>query len=215
MHNIIYDFLGLNKEIFLFINKTTNFGVIPYVLQIISKFFFIGNFAVYYFIICLYCYFKLKKLPDPKIKFIPIYNNLVKAGTCYTLFGFTYAALKFGINLPRPFCSLLPTEFMTIIDTQTQRCFSSFPSAHTGLAIIIAYYLWPHLKKSQQIMMSLLIIILAISRMTLAMHYPADIIYGGFIAYSLIILSNNLVDALEIKIMQSIRDFVYMLLFNK
>ncbi len=214
MYNVIYNFFGLNKTAFIFINELTNFGLIPNTLKLISQFFFIGNFSVYYFIICLYCYFKLKKLPNPKIKFIPIYNNLVKAGTCYALFGFTYAALKFGINLPRPFCSLSSTEFTTILNITNERCLSSFPSAHTGLAIIITYYLWPHLKKYQQTIMCLLIPTVAISRITLAMHYPADLLYGAIIAGILIFLSNRLVDSLQNKIIQPTGNFVFRMIFR-
>ena len=214
MHNVIYDFFGLNKVIFIFINEITNVGLLPNILKIISQIFFIGNFAVYYFIICLYCYFKLKKLPNPKIKFIPIYNNLIKAGICYALFGFIYAALKFGINLPRPFCSLSSSEFTTILDITNERCLSSFPSAHTGLAIIIAYYLWPYLQHYQKIIMSSLIIAVAISRITLAMHYPADILYSTFIACILIFISNRLVNSLQNKILQPIGNCVYRLLFG-
>lgn len=214
MYNVIYDFFGLNKIIFIFINKLTNFGIIPNILKIVSQLFFIGNFAVYYFIICLFCYFKLKKLPDQEIKFTPIYNNLVKAGTCYALFGFTYAALKFSINLPRPFCSLSSTEFSTIVDIANERCLSSFPSAHTGLSIIIAYYLWPHLKKYQQIIMLLLIPTVAVSRITLAMHYPADIIYSAIIAGILIFSSNKLVYSLQNQVVQPIGNFIFRRVFR-
>ena len=214
MHNVIYDFFGLNKVTFIFINEITNFGILPNILKIISQLFFIGNFTLYYFIICLYCYFKLIKLPDQKIKFLPIYNNLVKAGTCYALFGFAYAALKFSINMPRPFCSLPSTEFTTILDMTNERCLSSFPSAHTGLAIIIAYYLWPHLKKYQQIIMLLLIPAVAVSRITLAMHYPADIVYSAIIAGILIFLSNKLVDSLQTQVVQPIGNFIFSRVFG-
>jgi membrane-associated phospholipid phosphatase len=214
MHNIIYDFFGFNKTIFIFINQLTNWGIIPDIFKIVSQLFFIGNFPIYYFIICLYCYFKLKKLPDPKTSFIPVYNNLVKAGTCYALFGFTYAALKFGINLPRPFCSLSQIEFTTIIDITHERCLSSFPSAHTGLAIIITYYLWPHLKQYQKVIMCLLIVAVATSRITLAMHYPADILYSTFITLILIFLSNKLVDSLWTRIVQPIGNFILRVTFG-
>ncbi len=215
MYNVIYNFFGLNKEIFIFVNKITNVSIVPNILKIISQFFFIGNFAAYYLIICLYCYFKLKKLSNPKMEFVPIYNTLVKAGTCYALFGFAYSAFKFGINLPRPFCSLFPSEFTTILDVTKERCLSSFPSAHTGLAILIAYYLWPHLTKYQKAVMLLLVTLVPISRITLAMHYPADIIYSIFIVYLLIFCSNKLVDSLQNIIIQPIGSFIANALFSQ
>lgn len=214
MRNIIYDFFGFNKTIFIFVNHLTNWDIIPNVFKMVSQLFFIGNFPIYYFIICFYCYFKLKKLPDPKTNFTPVYNNLVKAGTCYALFGFTYAALKFGINLPRPFCSLSEAEFTTIIDITHERCLSSFPSAHTGLAIIIAYYLWPHLKNYQKIVMYLLIVAVAISRITLAMHYPADILYSAIITMILIPLSDKIVSSLQNKVIQPIGNLIFRVVFG-
>ncbi|MBN8523276.1 MAG: phosphatase PAP2 family protein [Rickettsiales bacterium] len=215
IYNVIYNFFGINKEIFIFVNKITNVGIIPTLLKISSQFFFIGNFAAYYLIICLYCYFKLKKRSNPKIEFVPIYNQLVKAGTCYSLFGFAYAALKFGINLPRPFCSLMPSEFTTILDVTKERCLSSFPSAHTGLAILIAYYLWPYLTKYQKAIVLSLIVVVSISRITLAMHYPADIIYSILIAYLIIFFSNKLVDYMQNIIVKPIGKIIANILFGR
>lgn len=215
IYNVIYNFFGINKEIFIFVNKITNVGIIPTLLKISSQFFFIGNFAAYYLIICLYCYFKLKKRSNPKIEFVPIYNQLVKAGTCYSLFGFAYAALKFGINLPRPFCSLTPSEFTTILDVTKERCLSSFPSAHTGLAILIAYYLWPYLAKYQKAIVLSLIVVVSISRITLAMHYPADIIYSILIASLIIFFSNKLVDYMQNIIVKPIGKIIADVLFGR
>lgn len=215
IYNVIYNFFGFNKQIFIFINKVTNVGIIPNILKIISQFFFIGNFAAYYLIICLYCYFKLKKLSNPKMAFLPIYNEMVKAGTCYALFGFAYAAFKFGINLPRPFCSLSPSEFTTILDLSEERCLSSFPSAHTGLAILISYYLWPHLTKYQKAIMLSLITFVSISRITLAMHYPADIIYSILIVYLIIFFSNKLVNYLQNIIVKPIGNIIAKALFGQ
>ena len=215
IYNVIYNFFGINKEIFIFVNKITNVGIIPTLLKISSQFFFIGNFAAYYLIICLYCYFKLKKRSNPKIEFVPIYNQLVKAGTCYSLFGFAYAALKFGINLPRPFCSLTPSEFTTILDVTKERCLSSFPSAHTGLAILIAYYLWPYLTKYQKAIVLSLIVVVSISRITLAMHYPADIIYSILIASLIIFFSNKLLDYMQIIIVKPIGKIIADVLFGR
>lgn len=215
IYNVIYNFFGTNKEIFILVNKITNVGMIPTLLKISSQFFFIGNFAAYYFIICLYCYFKLKKRSNPKIEFIPIYNQLVKAGTCYSLFGFAYAALKFGINLPRPFCSLSPSEFTTILDVTKECCLSSFPSAHTGLAILIAYYLWPYLTKYQKAIVFSLIVVVSISRITLAMHYPADIIYSILIASLIIFFSNKLVDYMQNIIVKPIGKIIANVLFGR
>lgn len=213
MRSFLYDFWGYNESMFICINNITNTNIVPDILEAISLFFSIEKFAIYYFITCLYAYFKLRKTHISEAKFFPIYNEMVKAGTCYALFGFAYAAFKFGINMPRPFCSLTPEQFTTIIDTTKERCLSSFPSAHVGLSVIIAYYLWQYFKEYQKVIMSLLIISVAVSRMTLAMHYPADILYSIIIVFIIIYLSNKLVNYLQNKVVIPIGSFILRWLF--
>lgn len=247
MHHIFYDLFGLNKVLFIFVNNITNFSILPHILARLSQIFFIGNFAVYYFALCLYFYWRLRNLPlsppkrgsseitplilvAPRLRgddmdrgddsfanthtqFLRIYNQLVRVGLCYAIFGLSYAALKFGINLPRPFCSLPITDFITILDTTNERCLSSFPSAHVGLCVIMAYYLWPILKNYQKILALLTIILVAISRITLAMHYPSDILYSIIIAFILIFVSNKLFEFLRLKLINPIGITISRLLF--
>lgn len=228
IYNIFYNFLGANKALFIFINNVTNVSILPYFLKIISQIFFIGNFPIYYFLLCGYCWWMLRKNPKDVTglssgarnnvalhnnDFTHIFNQLFKLGMCYALFGFLYAGLKFGINLPRPFCSLPADIFITIINTAEERCLSSFPSAHTGLAVIITYYLWPYLKNYQKAFAILLIILAAISRITLAMHYPADILYSMAIAFGLIFLNETLFKLLYKNLIEQVKTMIFKLLF--
>jgi membrane-associated phospholipid phosphatase len=64
-----------------------------------------------------------------------------------------------------------------------ERCLSSFPSAHSALALIITFYLWPYLNRYAKVSATLVIILVGLSRISLAMHYPADIIYGIIIGF--------------------------------
>jgi membrane-associated phospholipid phosphatase len=177
MLEILYNFQGLNTELFIKLNHLTNIGIFPLLLNWLSNIFFIANFAIAYIFVCIYFYFKLRTNPNPPQAFMPIYSELVHVGICYALLGFTYSALKFTINLSRPFCSLDASQFITIIDTTHERCLSSFPSAHTGLSILVTYCLWPYINKIGKILMISVVILVALSRITLAMHYPADILY--------------------------------------
>lgn len=210
MKEIFYDFGGFNKAIFLTLNHITNHYGLPYFLKYISSIFNIANFAFLYFALCIYQYIKLRNM-DPRIltqAFTIQYNKLVHAGICYAIFGFTYAFLKFYINIPRPFCSLPTEAFSTIIDTSFERCLSSFPSAHTGLAIMVSYLLWQYLTIRMKFIAIITIFITALSRITLAMHYPADIFYSIFIVLFVILianitftaLKNNLLRYFEVKI---------------
>jgi hypothetical protein len=50
--------------------------------------------------------------------------------------------------------------------------------------------------------------------MTLAMHYPADIIYSAIIAGILIFSSNKLVESLQTQVVQPIGSFIFRRFFG-
>lgn len=190
MFEIFYNFYGLNQDIFLFINRIANINtLIAYFFKIISYCFNIKNFAIIYFLYSIYFCIQLKKarpIAEKEKFFWPIYNRLIEVGIIYTLFGLVFTTLKYLTNLPRPFCSLPLNSFTTIIDISTERCLSSFPSSHTGLSILVSYLIWPHANNLSKFLIGSLIILVSISRLVLAMHYPADIIYGALITIIII-----------------------------
>ena len=206
MFDFFYNFAGLNTKIFLFINHATNVSILPQILQLVSWPFGISKFALYYVILAICFGLQLMKIPSHlrENEFWHVYNKMTLAGLTYACFGFIYAALKFSINLPRPFCSLPVDSFKTVINTETERCLSSFPSAHTGLAVLIAYLLWPYLRNSGKVAAVIIILLVGISRMTLAMHYPADILYSFFVAFIVIIIGKVVYKVFENNIIRSV-----------
>ncbi len=193
MFEFLYNFYGANQEIFVYINKITNYPpILPYILKSISYCFNIGNFAICYCLFLVYFWLQLHTIQDfnkLSSKFWPIYHKLVLIGIIYTIFCVTYATLKYSINLPRPFCSLPTQYFITIVKVKLERCLSSFPSSHAGLALLTAYIIWPHTTLFQKIFLYLMVLVVALSRITLAMHYPADIIYSFVITTIIIVIS--------------------------
>ena len=213
MLEIFYNFFGLNEIIFIKLNYITNKGILPHILYTISSVFFIANFAACYILTCIYFYFKTKKAQNIESYFTPIYNELARIGTCYAIFGFTFAGLKFSFNMPRPFCSLSSDQFLTIANTELERCLSSFPSAHTGLSILVAYALWPHINKIAKLICCLVIASVAISRITLAMHYPADIIYSALVTRAAITVGNIIYKMLKPSIVDPVKKIIIRLIF--
>ncbi len=215
MYDLFYNFHGLNQQLFLLTNHATNISIIPKLLQILSNIFFIGNFVIGYIIICIYFYIKLKQQQETNKQegfqqyFLKIYHNLVLIGNCYALFGISYTILKFSINFKRPFCSLEPEEFITIMDITGERCLSSFPSAHVGLSVMVIYFLWRYLKPISKLFAILIIILVSISRITLAMHYPADILYSIIIVSIIIIINNYIFNLAKDKIITPIGNFIF------
>lgn len=213
MLEIFYNFFGLNEIVFIKLNQLTNKGIIPYLLHYISSMFFIANFAIFYILTCIYFYFKSKASKNIEEYFTPIYNELVRIGICYAVFGFTFAGLKFSVNLPRPFCSLEQHQFTTIANTELERCLSSFPSAHTGLSILVAYMLWPHINKTAKIVCCIIVAFVATSRITLAMHYPADIIYSAIVTLIVIFTGNIIYKTLKPSLIDPIKKIIIKLIF--
>lgn len=208
MYEIFYNMFGLNAKLFVTINKLTNISFLPVIFQFLSIIFFITNFALIYGCYCLYYLYQLKKSPNKIAYFDSIYYKLIKNGLLYIIFILLFTLLKFSVNFPRPFCSLPSEYFTTIIDISRERCLSSFPSAHIGLATLVGYIIWPYLHFIGKILYSFLFIAIGIARITLAMHYPADLIYGILIAifviksgnYLFLLLKNNLISLLRSKI---------------
>ena len=198
MKELIYDFYEYNTSIFYILNEFCTRHELQVPLLYISKAFDIENFAVYYIVAGIVLSCPCKQRFSIINSWIPsyagmtpsaFYDFMIKLGISYACFGLFYAFLKFTINMPRPFCSLPPGSFATIIDISHERCLSSFPSSHTGLVVLIALNIWPYIGPRIRVSMLLLIGLVALSRIGLAMHYPADIIYSIFIAIFIYIIS--------------------------
>lgn len=198
MKEIFYDWLGYNTEIFYYLNNLGNYWFLPQILRCLSGVFNIENFAVYYLALCCFCYWyarpsselnSLGKVRGGGWDFFITYNTLVHIGICYAVCGLTYAALKFSVNLPRPFCSLPFGTFETVINTADERCMSSFPSSHSGLALMAAILAWGYFNLFAKTCAILVAIMVAFSRIALAMHYPADIVYSYLIVLLVLGLS--------------------------
>lgn len=208
MLQFLYDFCGYNTKIFILINGSLNYNYIAILAKILAFLFSIGIFPFYYALFTAIIIYKIYENPINKRQ--EIFNQyvpwLVKFGICYALFGLSYAALKFSVNLPRPFCALNSEQFITPYDVSFERCNSSFPSAHTGLVIIMTYFLWEYISKIMRAIFITLIPMTAVSRIILAMHFPADIIYGGIISLLIIYLGKLIYNLCEKRIISPILD---------
>jgi membrane-associated phospholipid phosphatase len=201
MKELLYDFYGYNQGIFYLLNEFC----ISYKLQVpllyISRIFDIENFAIYY-ILAVAILWVQRRITAPS------YDFMTKLGTSYACFGLLYAFLKFTINMPRPFCSLPQGSFTTIMDIAHERCLSSFPSSHTGLAILIALNIWPYIGSGMRIFSAFIIGLVALSRVGLAMHYPADIFYSIFIAILVFAISKLVYRLFEDNLIKWVKEYI-------
>ena len=196
MKDLIYDFYGHNEQIFHEINHTLSGSFAQHMSKYVSHLFDLEMFTVYYCIIFAMLTYRIVTIKQYE-QYSFCYDFMVKIGICYACFGFIYAALKFGVNMPRPFCSLPEGSFTTIMDVTKERCQSSFPSSHTGLVFLITLFLWDYVGWSARIFWLGMVALVGLSRMALAMHYPADILYSLIIAAGVYIIGAELYHILE------------------
>lgn len=154
----------------------------------------IKTFGALYVIAVITGYITLLKRKETLSKY---YDFMAKLGIAYCLFGLTFAALKFGVNMKRPFCSL--ESIHTIVDISLERCTSSFPSGHTGLSLLLLLSLWPYLRGriwTKSLLIGLFVTT-ALSRIALGMHYPADIFYSIIVTFIVVLLASQIYKIFE------------------
>lgn len=211
-----YDLVGYNISSFKTLNILANKYLPTNFLYLYDYLFDIKAFPIYYLVGVFLAWYKIQSYNPTKKQFYfnQYYNFYLYLGLSYTIFGFIFAYLKFNINLPRPFCSLPLNDFISVIDISSERCLSSFPSAHTGLALIIAYFL----SKNQHIIIKVFlysnILLVAVTRIALAMHYPSDLIYGAIIASLTIMIAYLLKNLIPSKIHHFIKFNLYKILLK-
>lgn len=206
----VYDWHGFNQKIFLAINNMFTSEEIHRFFSFISSFFNIHMFGIYYcfaVIVCLYICIRRKIFHG---EYFEIYNYFVKIGTCYAIIGFAYAIMKFTFNFPRPFCLEEAGTFFTYASTHTARCLSSFPSAHTAIVTLCVYTLWPFIAKYLQAFLVFMMLLIMLSRIVLAMHYPADIVYSLIIVSLLIWAGNFIFSLFKHNLVKLVGEFIYL-----
>lgn len=109
----------------------------------------------------------------------------------HCLIVFVFATIKFSLDLPRPYCSV--DHYISVMDFRFERCLSSFPSAHTAFAMsLLLHTIYYCDKLLITVGMFIILCCVAISRVSLAMHYPADILYSLVLSLTLFYTSRYL-----------------------
>jgi membrane-associated phospholipid phosphatase len=205
----------IDIKIFYFINKISNIGYLPYFFLFLSKICDISNFVFYYLLLVLLLIFFLRKVKNSqKEYFLLNYKKLIEIGCSYAFIGLLYGFLKFFINDKRPFCSLSSTDFISVANLGLERCLSGFPSSHISMALLLSYYLWDYTKsKIQKCCLITFTILVGISRIVLAMHFPFQLFISLLIAYLVIRASKSFCKLVD-KIIVYIGNWLYEKLYR-
>lgn len=209
MQNLIYNWLGANQELFSIINYTLNLYVNQWVWHFLEIAFSVLAFLIYYSITASIVLYQLKAAKASWQSYCATFEKLATIGAMFSAICICYALAKFSINMPRPFCSGI--NFFSSKSFAQVRCLSSFPSAHTAMATLLCYILWPYLKLYAKLGAVLLLVSVALSRIALAMHFPADVVYSIFICLAIIQIAQRAykLKFLQIWLIRPIEDLIY------
>lgn len=164
MKYYFYDILGYNTSIFLIINQLAQYNIILIFCKTLA------------FILEI----KLWIMTTIGLALIVLYNQKITLHQLRLLVSFYIFTIVFTLakniaHYTRPFCEIkgIITEYTFTFD-----CFSSFPSAHAGLAVWIVYNF-----KVNFYLSIFFVILTAMSRIILCVHYPTDTVYGAAMAF--------------------------------
>jgi membrane-associated phospholipid phosphatase len=204
---LFYDLFGYNNKLFFVINHALSGDVLQGILSNISGLFYYYNFLLYFGIALIYSIVQIKK---DKTKFEYYFQSLFRSAIIYCCFIFIFTMLKYSVNMPRPLCSFAPETFHSIIAPDSVRCLSSFPSAHSGFALLMGYFIWYYIKLDliQKLVIISLIVSTGCARISMAMHFPVDVLYGYLFAILVIIIGDYIYRKLPRPIIELARKFL-------
>ncbi len=115
----------------------------------------------------------------------------------FLMSGIAAQIIKKVVAAPRPKLFFQHGEYANFIDGVTLASYTSFPSGHTATAFAIATIIALSLKENKlKLLMLLIAILVAYSRIYLAQHFLGDVLAGAFIGY----LSGHAANSIILKI---------------
>jgi undecaprenyl-diphosphatase len=106
-------------------------------------------------------------------------RQAVKLCSTLAIVWIAVTVLRYTLNYPRPF-----QRFPQLVTAYALEIAPSYPSGHTATIVAGSYILAKHQKLLNVLSFSLVILV-AISRVALGLHYYSDIIGGALLSYPL------------------------------
>lgn len=164
--NYLYDWFGLNKGLFLLINKIHA----PIFDQLMLTITWLGHPGLYPFYIAVTLGWAWRR---PKS--MPLRNVVVFAVSYLVSSVLLIPALKSFFDLPRPL-AVLGAQAVTVLGVPDS--IHSFPSGHAAYAVLMAFSLMPGLPRKGKYVIWSYALLVCISRISVGAHFPADILAG-------------------------------------
>lgn len=102
----------------------------------------------------------------------------------YFLDGFLVGWLKHALDFPRPPLALPPDSLHVVGKPELHY---SLPSGHATFAMTVAASLWPLLGRPGRVALIAFVLWVDLSRISLGMHFPADVLAGNLVGLIVVI----------------------------
>ena len=111
----------------------------------------------------------------------------------YVIDGSLIHWLKETLGFPRP-PLVFPPESLHVIGKPEYH--HSLPSGHSAFAITVTASLWPALNRYWRVGLAALVVWVGLSRISLGVHFPADVLAGFLVGLAVVLLVRALIMAL-------------------
>lgn len=177
--HILYDWFGLNHALFRLVNGMHG-ELWDRLMVAVSALADAANFPWYMAAVLL--------LSRATPRLVSLQNAFV-FGIGFPLLELIVSALKTTTALPRP-AAALGADAVTLIDRQAGG--GSFPSAHVAFAALFAAALAPGAPKPLRWVLWSVVVVVALSRLALGVHFPADAAGGVLVGIGVALVIRGL-----------------------
>jgi signal peptidase II len=197
----LYDWQGLNLELFRKANHLFASQEYDAVMMLLSHTFDADNFLNFFGIIIVYALVmwvvqKIRGGAAGKSKHYAAawIGVLCVLAVGFLAMGLTVRGMKEYFDYPRPYIAIARDEVRLLEPaTHTSDDYRAFPSGHASFITLLVLSLWPVLSINMRIIGAALIPAVCWSRLAMGMHFPADVIAGFIITTIIVLLVRRLV----------------------
>lgn len=188
MKEIFYDWGGFNLWLFHAINNVRG-AAFDRLMEFGTALGDHSQFALYVTLLAMMCLWWLSRATRHAPAEVPIQalaalTALATFGLAYIVDGYLVAWLKLSLDYPRPPLALLPESFHLIGKPELRH---SLPSGHATFAMTLGASLWPLFGRNGRLLLAALVLWVGLSRVSLGVHFPADVMAGYLIGLSVVL----------------------------
>lgn len=197
MKEIFYDWGGVNVWLFHAINNL-HFALLDRLMQLGTVLGDHRNFTLYISLVALMAVMEVAStsVQDPlqyQTQATRWVVTMAVFSIAYLLDGWVIGALKPLLDFPRP-PLVLPSGTVFVVGQPEYH--HSLPSGHSAFAMLVVASLWPVLNRDWRMLGAFFVIWVGLSRISLGVHFPADVLAGFGLGLIVVLLVRLAVQAL-------------------